>query len=141
MKKIVQKLKKLLDGIEVPDKRLAENKFSIKEIVGHLIDSASNNHQRFNRFDASQVTILPNYKPYECVRRANYAGMHYAFLVNLWYSYNLLVLNIVSSIPNDCLGSQFKIGDTEETTLQCLIDDYYTHMSVHHSQILDIINC
>src|SRR4051812_25420322 len=68
---------------------LAQGKWSPKEVLGHLIDSASNNHQRFVRCIIEDGVSLPNYLQDDWVRSQAYREEPWPELVALWGSYNL----------------------------------------------------
>ncbi|PYS75272.1 MAG: DinB family protein, partial [Acidobacteria bacterium] len=67
----------------------AEGKWSPKEIVGHLIDSASNNHQRFVRAQFTDHLVFPAYEQEAWVRAQGYKDEPWPLLVELWRSFNL----------------------------------------------------
>jgi hypothetical protein len=110
-------------------------KWSKKEILGHLIDSASNNHQRFVRAQLSGEIRLPNYDQVVWVRTQEYQTETWEDLVHLWKLYNLHLLHIVESIPVDKLNSMCFIGESQPVTLEFLIQDYVRHLKHHLEQI------
>src|SRR5512137_262158 len=73
----------------------APDKWSLKEIVGHLIDSASNNHQRFVRLQEESSLSLSGYNQENWVRIQRYNSMSWDDLVSLWYRMNTLLLHII----------------------------------------------
>ena len=115
--------------------RATPDKWSKKEILGHLIDSASNNHQRFVRAQLSGEIKLPNYDQVVWVRTQEYQTETWEDLVHLWKLYNLHLLHIVESIPVDKLNSMCFIGESEPVTLEFLIQDYVRHLKHHLEQI------
>jgi hypothetical protein len=66
----------------------AEGKWSPREIIGHLIDSASNNHQRFVRAQFTDDLVFAGYEQEGWVRVQNYQGEDWTELVQLWRLYN-----------------------------------------------------
>ena len=89
----------LLAALEVADrlrridestasKRPAPGKWSKKEILGHLIDSAANNHQRFVRLQLGPRIDLPEYDGDEWVRVQNYQERSWLQIIDLWQTYN-----------------------------------------------------
>src|SRR5829696_4224095 len=78
---------------------LAEGKWSAKEVVGHLIDSASNNHQRFVRAQLKEDLVFEGYAQDEWVRLQGYQEEPWPHLVNLWKFYNLHLAHVCGSAP------------------------------------------
>jgi DinB superfamily len=112
-------------------------KWSKKEILGHLIDSASNNHQRFVRAQLSTPLVFPAYAQNEWVETQAYASEAWSDLVELWAAYNRHLLHAVAQIPEESLGHLCKIGDGKQVTLSFLVEDYVDHLEHHLSQLLD----
>ena len=110
--------------------KLSEDKWSLCEIIGHLIDSASNNHQRFVRLQFDDLLDFPVYEAELWVSTQKYNSMNWEMLITLWHSYNYLILHIVESIEKTQLKNVWVRGD-EALTLEFLITDYYRHMDLH----------
>ena len=117
--------------------RPAPGKWSRKEILGHLIDSASNNHQRFVRAQLSSEIRLPGYEQEDWVRTQSYQTEAWENLVQLWKMYNLHLLHLGARIPSDRLSSLCFIGANEPVTLEFLFVDYVRHVKHHLQQILE----
>lgn len=117
-------------------KPLSGGKWSRKEIIGHLIDSASNNHQRFVRVQLTNNLSLPSYEQGTWVVCQNYQSELWANLILLWKTYNLHLLHIISCIPEDKLNNQCNIGSMKAITLQFLVEDYVFHLKHHLKKIL-----
>jgi hypothetical protein len=83
--------------------RISQDKWTLKEIIGHLIDSASNNHQRFIRFQLSEALEFPDYKNNEWLSVQKHQKMKFFDLLLLFYYYNKLMVNIISNIDEKCL--------------------------------------
>ena len=137
--------------LEIPEEQSAiprsEEKWSPKEIIGHLIDSASNNHQRFVRAQFTDELIFAGYEQEGWVRVQNYQGESWPELVQLWKLYNQHILHLVSHIPEETrtkLRSKHNlnqiasdaISENEPVTLDFFIRDYLDHMKKHLEQIL-----
>ncbi len=116
--------------------KLAPDKWSKKEILGHLIDSAANNHQRFVRAQLSAELKLPGYEQELWVHTQRYQNESWGNLVQLWKSYNFHLLHLVASIPETALRNYCFIGDNEPVTLEFLVQDYVRHLKHHVEQIL-----
>jgi len=113
-----------------------EGKWSKKEILGHLIDSASNNHQRFVRAQLSSEIRLPGYVQSEWVKTQKYQAESWTGLVSLWSSYNRHLVHVIASVPAERLKERCFIGDDEPVTLEFLIRDYVRHLEHHCKQLL-----
>ena len=116
--------------------RPAPDKWSKKEILGHLIDSASNNHQRFVRAQFSSEIRLPEYEQERWVRTQSYQTESWENIVELWKSFNLHLLHVAAKIPVDKIDSLCFIGESEPVTLEFLFSGYVQHMKHHLQQIL-----
>jgi hypothetical protein len=115
----------------------ASGKWSKKEILGHLIDSASNNHQRFVRVQIGNDLTMPGYDQADWVRVQAYASTPWADLVALWRGYNTHLARVIGSIPPEALAHRVSIGDNAPpVTLEFVARDYVTHLLHHLSQIL-----
>lgn len=124
----------------------ADGKWSSKEIVGHLIDSAANNHARFVRAQFTDDLAFPGYEQEEWVRAQRYQEEPWPLLVQLWKAYNLHLLHVMSSAPEHKLKQARArhnlhqiawqaVGENEPTTLEYLMRDYVGHMKNHLSQL------
>ena len=115
--------------------RGAEGRWSPKEILGHLIDSASNNHQRFVRSQFAPVLEIPNYQQDSWVAAQGYSAESWTDLVALWAAYNRHLLHIAARIPADCLRHTISIGGRPAVPLETVITDYVGHLEHHLGQI------
>ncbi len=110
-------------------------KWSKKEILGHLIDSAANNHQRFVR---GQFEVNPAIRYDQ--NKWNEFSFHQQIdsqqLVSFWAIYNRQLIEIMKRIPAESLTRQVKVGE-ELLTLEFLITDYVEHLEHHLKQIVD----
>ena len=111
-------------------------RWSKKEILGHLIDSASNNHQRFVRAQFVPHLEFPRYEQASWVAAQRYREAPWPDLVNLWLLYNRHLVNIMRAVPAECLSHTISIGGGETLTLEFVIDDYLRHLEHHLRQIL-----
>ncbi len=110
--------------------RPAPGKWSKKEIIGHLIDSASNNHQRFVRLQLGNNIALPNYKQDDWVSQQDYNAINWIDLVKFWLIYNKHLLHVLNHVDQSKLGNTATI-EGKTITLQFFIDDYVAHMEHH----------
>ena len=112
------------------------NEWSKKEILGHLIDSAANNHQRFVRAAYKVADRFPTYNQDEWVRIQRYNDAPWPSLVALWSAYNLHLSRVIECIPEDAESSPCKIGKKEPVTLEFVVRDYLRHLQHHLKDIL-----
>jgi hypothetical protein len=75
----------------------APGKWSPKEIIGHLIDSASNNHGRFVRAQLQDDLIFDGYEQAEWVRVEAYQERKWVDLVRLWQAFNHHLANVMET--------------------------------------------
>ncbi len=111
------------------------SKWSVKEVLGHLIDSAANNHQRFVRAQEGDVLSFPKYEQDHWVRAQAYSEASWAEMIELWRLYNRHLAHVILQIPADKLEVECSIGPYEPVTLEFLIEDYLDHLRHHLKQI------
>ena len=120
--------------------------WSAKQTLGHLIDSAANNHQRFVRAQYTDDLAFPGYDGDQWVDAQKYNDADWTELIDLWRAYNLHLVRVVSLIPEPVLTQQrdkhtldqiaFKtVAQSTPTTLEYLIRDYLDHLKHHLDQI------
>ncbi len=74
------------------------DRWSISEVIGHLVDSACNNHQRFVRAQHCSEFVFPKYDQNQWVAAANYQRGEWVSLVELWYHYNRQIAWIIRNM-------------------------------------------
>ena len=109
--------------------------WSRKQVLGHLIDSASNNHQRFVRAALQGSLELPGYDQDGCVRVQAVQEAPWPLLITLWADYNRFLAHVIAYLPDSKLDSACRIGTNEPVTLRFLAEDYLKHMRHHLGQI------
>ncbi len=111
------------------------DKWSIKQILGHLIDSAANNHQRMVRMQ--EITNIGNltYEQIHWVESQHYQSEPWEDVVSLWCSYNTHIAHVIANVDPMTLGSICDMGYDEPATLKFVIEDYVRHVQHHLDQI------
>jgi hypothetical protein len=112
------------------------DKWSKKEILGHLIDSAANNHQRFIRTRYENIPFIV-YDQDRWNDLNYYAALPQEHLVTFWMTYNRHLLELIKRIPEAAWSKECNTGGSHNKTLGWLIDDYLVHMEHHLVQIID----
>ena len=116
----------------------APNRCSKKEILGHLIDSAANNHQRFVRAQSTPRLEFPGYEQEFWVATQAYATESWPDLVNLWLLLNRHLLHVVKAMPEAVWRHECAIGGHPAVTLEALVADYLRHVDSHVAQLLPV---
>lgn len=127
-------------------RKSSPEKWSNKEILGHLIDSSFNNMIRFVNGQFKSDLVFSGYNQNKWVEAQNYHDAEWKFLIDLWKVNNLQLVRVIKSIPDDILRKSTtnhnydqiawkELSKNESTTLQYLIEDYIGHMKHHLNQI------
>jgi hypothetical protein len=121
--------------------RPSEDAWSIKEIVGHLIDSAANNHQRFIRLQLVEQLRFPDYGQdnIHWVRIQNYQDRIWEELLGLWRFYNVQLAYVIRTVDPACLNHEWQIDAENRVTFFDLMTDYLRHIEAHLDQITDTL--
>jgi hypothetical protein len=125
----------------------APGKWSKKEIIGHLLDSASNNHGRFVRAQLQDDLVFPGYDQDEWVRVQCYQSRRWADLVRAWHAYNHQIASVMAAADDDALTRQRvrhnlhelawqMVPASEPATLDYFMRDYVGHLKHHLAQAL-----
>ena len=104
--------------------------------MGHLIDSAANNHVRFVRAVLELEFRGPGYEQDGWVSLHSYHEMPWPEIIDFWQRYNHFLAGLVGRIPEDRLAARCVVGDSAPVTLKFLIEDYTLHMQHHLDHIL-----
>ena len=125
--------------LSIAESRAAEksypDKWSIKEILGHLVDSATNNHQRIVRMQEVQNIGTLTYTQLHWVKSQQYQTEPWEHLVEFWYLYNMHLAHVVAHVEPGSLNSMCDMGYAKPATLKFVIEDYIRHVQHHIDQI------
>ena len=135
----LQSLRKLLDSLParldaVPDDAVSTKsnaKWSVKEELGHLLDSAANNHQRIVRTQLEESPAMPGYDGDQWVALHAYQKRDWRELIGLWEALNRQLLAAAEAVPDKAWSRTCTIGGSEPLTLQFVFEDYLKHMRDH----------
>ena len=116
--------------------RPAPDKWSKKEILGHLVDSAANNHQRFVRLQLTSRIDLPGYDGDEWVRIQRYQERPWPEIIDLWQKYNSQLAAVIRRVDPKALRNVWHTPDGKDLDLEFIIRDYVVHMRQQLDQIL-----
>jgi hypothetical protein len=133
---------------ELASQPLSSGKWSPKEIIGHLIDSASNNHYRFVTAPVQENLIFHGYDQEHWVRAQQYSTADWNNLINLWRLYNLHLANVMENTseesrleaksPHSLDRIAWKLVSPDKpATLEYMMTDYIGHLKNHLNQIFD----
>ena len=146
MKDIAHQLRSIIATIEPQLSRMNPedmgfkpdpHEWSKKEILGHLIDSAANNHQRFVRAMYHVADRFPIYDQNEWVRIQQYNERPWFSLIALWSAYNGHLSHVIECISEDAESSPCNIGEEKPVPLSIVVKDYLSHLQNHLTDILD----
>lgn len=134
----------------IPSERAREpispGKWSPQEIIGHLVDSASNNHGRFVRAQLTDDLEFPGYDQEAWVRLQQYANAEWADLLALWRDFNTHIAHVIERIPAEVATRARTRHNLDEiawktvsrdmpVTLEYFVRDYVAHLKHHLAQI------
>jgi len=125
----------------ITGKRNSQNR-TIKQLVGHLIDSASNNHQRIVRLQYNDCLVFPDYTQHNDLWIAiqHYQEADWSGLINLWKFFNLHIIHMISNIDASKINNQWTDYEGNIVNLGDMIKGYLAHLYLHTEEIEEIIN-
>ena len=127
------------------ERRPAKGGWSAKEVLGHLIDSAAVNHQRFVRAQWQDL-VFAAYAQDDWVEAQKYQEAPWIELVALWREYNRHIARVMAAIPIEVRLKEHRIHNLHEiamkpapadqpASLEYLMRDYVEHLQHHLKQI------
>ena len=138
IREIIGKTLPLLRAL--PMSRVAEkpqlDKWSKKEIIGHLIDSACNNQQKFVRTMAQPHLDFVGYAQNHWVESQHYQAADWQTLLDFWVAYNHHITHIIEHVDASALDNTMSINGVGKFTLRFIMADYAQHLTHHLRQIL-----
>ncbi len=111
--------------------------WSPKEELGHLLDSAANNHQRIVRAQSEDKLAFPGYEQNRWVAINGYQRRDWKELIEVWQALHCQLLAAAESVPEAVWSHTLTIAASQPMTLEFVFDDYVSHM-LHHLQHIGI---
>lgn len=111
------------------------DKWTRKQVLGHLIDSAANNHQRFVRGQQPGDLHIPPYVQDHWMAVQRYDERSWQDVIELWTAYNRHLVHVMARIPESFQAKGCTIGSNAPVTLGYLAVDYVDHIWHHLNQI------
>jgi hypothetical protein len=106
-----------------------------KQVLGHLLDSAANNRQRFVRAATEGQYAGPKYAQDAWVAAHGYGAQSWDALLRWWKAEHEILAAVVERIPEERLEARCLVGDDAPVTLRFLIEDYIRHQRWHMAQL------
>ena len=116
------------DGSRVQSR---QRSWSVKEELGHLLDSAANNHQRIVRAQVEDNPAMPGYDGEQWVALHAYQKRDWHELIGTWEALNRQLLAAAEAVPDSAWSRTCTIDDSAPLTLQFVFEDYIHHMRDH----------
>jgi DinB family protein len=129
------RLRKLTESDATGDR--GPGKWVRKQILGHLIDSAANNHQRFVRAQFEDPYVGPGYDQDAWVALHGYRDRSWTELTDTWAVMNRQIAYAMESVPENKLKTECIIGKNKPEPLEWWMKDYLVHMRHHLAQIFE----
>lgn len=121
------------------ERRNSQNR-TIKEILGHLIDSAVNNHHRIVRLQYKSNLTFPDYRQNNdrWIKIQNYQEEDWELMVSFWALYNLHMAHIIKNTNPECLSHTWHDFENTKETLNSIIEGYLWHLNLHLREIEEL---
>ncbi len=128
----------------ITERRNSQNR-TIKQITGHMVDSASNNTHRIIHLQYQESPLIfPDYANFgnndRWIAIQNYQEKEWNSLVQLWKYTNLHIVHVIQNINTEKLGNIWISGLNEKISLEVMVVDYLQHFKLHLDEIKKLIN-
>lgn len=123
-------------SLPILEEKVSEEKWSKKEILGHLVDSSIHNMVRFTEINyAAKPYIYRTYNQTDLVKINLYQEMAIDELLQLWESINNQIIRLFKSVTEENLAYEIQLADNSIVNLKYLMTDYVSHLKHHIHQI------
>lgn len=125
----------------ITQKRNKQNR-TIKQILGHLIDSAANNHQRMIRLQYNAKLVFPDYQQDNdlWIALQDYQNEDWFTIIQLWKYYILHMIQVIKSVDQTKLDNSWQSFEDITVTLRQMIEGYLGHIELHLNEIQELID-
>jgi len=122
-------------------RRPGPGRWCAREVLGHLIDSACNNHRRFVVGQSAETMRFDGYLQDEWVARQRYDLVPWRDLVALWSAYNRHLAHVIGSTPDDAAArTALAPNGSGPVSIAFLMEDYVVHVRHHLAQIRTLLS-
>lgn len=133
----------VLDNDVISERRNSQNR-TIKQITGHMVDSATNNtHRIVHLHYQKSPLIFPCYASHgnndRWIAIQNYQDEDWGVLVQLWKYTNVHIAHVIKNMNKEKLGNIWISGTNEEVSLEAMVVDFPRHFKLHLSEIDELI--
>jgi len=124
----------------ITERRNHQNR-TVKQLLGHLVDSASNNHQRMIRLQYNDNLVFPDYTQDNdrWIAIQDYQHADWKNLVILWKSFNLHIIHLIEVVDKSKLNNYWTDCEGAKVTLEEMIKGYPWHLTLHMNDIKELI--
>jgi hypothetical protein len=127
----------------ITERRNTQNR-TIKQIVGHMIDSASNNTHRIVHLQYQESPLrFPNYATNgnndRWIAIQNYQDEDWKSMINLWKYSNWHIVHVIKNVDSSKLDNQWYYSEERLISLKASIIDYLRHFKLHLDEIDELI--
>lgn len=124
----------------ITERRNHQNR-TVKQLLGHLVDSASNNHQRMVRLQYNDNLAFPDYTQDNdrWIAIQDYQHADWENLIQLWKFFNLHIIHLIKSVDTSQLNNYWTDFEGVKVTLGDMIKGYPSHLSLHINDIKELI--
>jgi hypothetical protein len=120
---------------EIADTPWRDGGWTRKQVVGHMLDSAANNRQRFVRATIHGSFVGPDYAQAEWVAAHGYSGQSWTTLLDWWKVEHEILAAVVDRIPEERFDAICTVGENAPVTLRFVVEDYFRHQRWHLAQL------
>ncbi len=133
MRALIDRLPAQLTSLpdESVQRKPSSSEWSLKEELGHVLDSAANNHQRIVRAQLGDNPAMPGYDGNQWVILHRYQDRDWSSLIAIWADLNRQLLAAAETVPDSAWSRTCTIADSAPLTLKFVFDDYLDHMLQH----------